>query len=496
MLGSLIGSMMAGAAAAATNAAANKITSGGSSGSSSSGTSASKGTSSGSSSSYYDPNKDYSLAIKQAQSSGAAQSVINQLQQERQNKINAQYGGVDPYKGSSNIMGGYTGSSSWTPSAGYTENIGADAGLSQTQRDAIQSFRNQAKAGQISWDQANAWANELRQSAGGYTVDKLGNVTYLQTQQQMPETDLSRYLEEMYAAQAAQQQAQLEAQWRQSQLALEAQQKQIAAAHQEAKNEAAAQSELNRQAFAEFAVANGLNTGTSGQAQIAQNAALQGSLGAISASEAGAMSENELAQRQLEIEYNSAIAQAQAAGNAALAEALYQEYVRQINQYNQNQQFQASQNQWNQQFQAQQQSDAREYAYNLAVAMIEAGLMPDSATLSAAGINQADAKAMVEMIQAQQALGLSGGSKTASSGGGTSGGTKSNTSTGTSTGTELADLDTNDFTNPHNDKTVQVKSKDGAFITYTWSAVDKLLQSGQLKKTKNSDGTYTLALKQ
>lgn len=57
---------------------------------------------------YYDPNKDYSLAIKQAQASGASQSQINQLQQERQNKINAQYGGTDPYKGSSNIMGSST----------------------------------------------------------------------------------------------------------------------------------------------------------------------------------------------------------------------------------------------------------------------------------------------------------------------------------------------------------------------------------------------------
>lgn len=54
---------------------------------------------------YYDPNKDYSLAIKQAQASGASQSQINRLQQERQNKINAQYGGTDPYQGSSNIMG-------------------------------------------------------------------------------------------------------------------------------------------------------------------------------------------------------------------------------------------------------------------------------------------------------------------------------------------------------------------------------------------------------
>lgn len=61
-----------------------------------------------SSSSYggYDPNKDYSLAIYQAQKNGASQSYLNQLRQERQNKIDAQYGGRDPYRGSSNIMGG------------------------------------------------------------------------------------------------------------------------------------------------------------------------------------------------------------------------------------------------------------------------------------------------------------------------------------------------------------------------------------------------------
>ena len=54
---------------------------------------------------YFDKNKDYSLAIKQAQQSGASQSTINQLRQERQNKIDSNYGGKDPYRGSSNIMG-------------------------------------------------------------------------------------------------------------------------------------------------------------------------------------------------------------------------------------------------------------------------------------------------------------------------------------------------------------------------------------------------------
>lgn len=49
---------------------------------------------------YYNKNKDYSLAIKQAQDRGASQAEINQLRRERQNKIDAQYGGRDPYRGS------------------------------------------------------------------------------------------------------------------------------------------------------------------------------------------------------------------------------------------------------------------------------------------------------------------------------------------------------------------------------------------------------------
>ena len=45
---------------------------------------------------YYDPNKDYSAAIEQAKASGASQATINQLQQERQNKIDDKYGGKEP----------------------------------------------------------------------------------------------------------------------------------------------------------------------------------------------------------------------------------------------------------------------------------------------------------------------------------------------------------------------------------------------------------------
>ena len=66
------------------------------------GSSSSKGnSSSGSSSSSgkgYDSNVDYSLAIKNAEKSGASQATIDKLKEERQNKINDKYGGTDPYK--------------------------------------------------------------------------------------------------------------------------------------------------------------------------------------------------------------------------------------------------------------------------------------------------------------------------------------------------------------------------------------------------------------
>ena len=45
---------------------------------------------------YYDTNKDYSVEIEKAKASGASQSTINQLITERQNKIDAVYGGVEP----------------------------------------------------------------------------------------------------------------------------------------------------------------------------------------------------------------------------------------------------------------------------------------------------------------------------------------------------------------------------------------------------------------
>ena len=54
---------------------------------------------------YFDKNKDYSLEIKKAQDRGASRKELEQLRRERQNKIDSRYGGTDPYRGRSDIMG-------------------------------------------------------------------------------------------------------------------------------------------------------------------------------------------------------------------------------------------------------------------------------------------------------------------------------------------------------------------------------------------------------
>lgn len=288
----------------------------------------------------------------------------------------------------------------------YTEYIAADQGLSDSQRAVIQSYREQAKAGNISWDEANKYANDIRTASGAYRVDKRGNVT-----SSLPSSDLSNYINQIYEAQAKENEARLQSTYLQNAAELEANQKKIAQNFQDTRNQTAAQNDLAQQSFNEYAAARGLNTGTSGQAQIAQNAALQSGLTNIGVSEAQALSDNDLAIRQLTIEYNNAINEAKAAGDLARAQALYQEFVRQMNQRDQNAQFQQS-------TQAAAQSEARQYAYKLAMAMIESGILPDTTTLSQAGILLSDAQAMVALTQAQMATAAPYASPSSGGGGG------------------------------------------------------------------------------
>ena len=254
---------------------------------------------------------------------------------------------------------------------------------------------------------------------GGYSGG--GDSSYYDSLQP---TDLSGYLNDMYKAYTDAQLAALKSAYEQNLAGLQADAEKIPGIYQGARNEAASQNDIARMAFNEYANARGLNTGTSGQAALANSAVLQSNLTDISTKESDAIAENALQQQQLAIEYRNAAVQAQAEGNYQMAQALYNEYVRQDNaamqtaqlaqeQANWEAQFNTGNSQWQQQFDASQQeyqdslsAQNREYAYNLAMTMLAAGVMPDTNTLNEAGISTADA---LNMRLAAMSTGGSGG---------------------------------------------------------------------------------------
>lgn len=240
----------------------------------------------------------------------------------------------------------------------------------------------------------------------------------------------------MYAQNLEAQLAGLKSSYEQNVKDLQAEAEAIPKRYYEARNETAAQNELQRQYFNEMAAANGLNTGASGQAALASSATLQGNLSSISEQEKDALAANALEQNKLAIAYENAINQATASGNAAMAQALYNEWVRQDQANMAQQQWQAQFDFSKQQYQdsLSQYQDSinaqnRDNAYNLAMTMLGAGVMPDTSTLTTAGISTADAMA----IRLAALGGSSGGSSSGSSKSSSSSAKK--TSTASKTGT-------------------------------------------------------------
>lgn len=250
-------------------------------------------------------------------------------------------------------------------------------------------------------------------------------------------SDYTEYLKDMYVQNLQSQLAGLKSSYDQNVADLKAEAEAIPKRYYEARNETAAQNDLQREYFNELAAANGLNSGATGQAALANSATLQGNLSSISEQEKDALSANALQQNKLAIEYQNAINQATASGNAALAQALYNEYVRQDNanmsaaqaaqeQANWQAQFDFSKQQYQDslsQYQDSINAQNRDNAYNLAMTMLSAGVMPDTNTLTTAGISTADAMAI-----RLAALGASAGSGTSATSSGNSGSASKKTS--------------------------------------------------------------------
>ena len=186
----------------------------------------------------------------------------------------------------------------------------------------------------------------------------------LQQPQQQQVNDLSDYLRDMYRQQMQANLSALEGAYNANVTRMQRQGELIPQKYDAMRNLAAAQNELSRRNFGEYAAARGLNTGTSGQAELARSAELQRNLADLGAQEAEASGNLESELTALDQQYNAAVAQAQASGNADLANALYQELVRRQSAAAAQAEADAEQQRWLTEFEA----SRKDAADNLALA--------------------------------------------------------------------------------------------------------------------------------
>ena len=134
------------------------------------------------------------------------------------------------------------------------------------------------------------------------------------------------YIQQIYDAQIAANQAALENAYELNVNTINAQKEALPETYQAAKNSTAAQSEIQKANFNEYAASNGLASGTGGQAQLSMTNTLQGNLSAIDTAQANALASLDLQMTNLTTQYQNDLAQAFAEGNLAKVAALYENY--------------------------------------------------------------------------------------------------------------------------------------------------------------------------
>lgn len=423
-------------------------------------------------------------------------------------------GGAVTVKGGTAAQAPQSTQAAASPASGYTESIAADAGLNPAQLAQIQSFRDQAKAGLISWDQANQAANAVRMGAGGYTVDKSGNVTRVtqQSQVQTPQVDtipqsgagsMKDYLDQWYQNAQQQQQNTIDFGTNQGIQELIRNQQDAEAQYQEQRNQIAIDEAKAKDNQALYAEARG-DKGGIGAAQYdtIMNTAAQNRLQVNSA------------QTKLATDTSRQIADLRAQGEYEKADALLQlgqQYLSQLMsleqwaaEYNLSvAQFNASLQQWQAEFEVkvadllgsykgQQTLSGKQFAFNqqqyadsqqaeqdqkLASAgeiLLAAGILPSSSQLAAMGLttDQAQAYITAQKVAAAAAKGSGSGSGSGSSSGGS----------GSSSGKTLTAAQAKEAIVEDGNYTTKTLSDydthfgDGAFLQYLLTADDAVSQ--------------------
>ena len=167
-----------------------------------------------------------------------------------------------------------------------------------------------ASGGQSLWDRYRGYLNKL----GDYKTPT-------------PNSQ-EDYIRQMYEANLAANKSQLESDYNQNLSDLGAEESKLGQIYYEQMRQAQAESDRNRQAFQEYANARGLNSGTGGQAELAQQNQLSSNLNTLRQSEAEKRAEVERQRVLLGQQYQNAIQKAQAEHDLAKAKALYEEAVR------------------------------------------------------------------------------------------------------------------------------------------------------------------------
>lgn len=135
-------------------------------------------------------------------------------------------------------------------------------------------------------------------------------------------------IRKMYESNLNSNKSQLESDYNQNLSDLGAEESKLGQIYYEQQRQAQAESDRNRKAFQEYANARGLNSGTGGQAELAQSNQLSANLNALRQSEAEKRAEVERQRQLLGQQYQKAIQKAQADNDLNLAKALYEEAVR------------------------------------------------------------------------------------------------------------------------------------------------------------------------
>lgn len=159
--------------------------------------------------------------------------------------------------------------------------------------------------------------------------------------------DYSEYIKSLQEAATEKALAELKSAYDANVNAIDKAKGEIAPQYEAARNQTAGQAALQRKNWQETAATLGLNSGAAGQAELARQNALQGSLTDLARQESADLAQLEAQRAQTETDYNNAIAQAKASGDYQLAQRLYEEKVR-VDEANR----QAIAQQWQQQLQA------------------------------------------------------------------------------------------------------------------------------------------------